>query len=132
MEGSLIVMSQPSHVDLLRTITALVRDAGPAAALDALRRDEPTIPVPGDRLDATPGYHDTLAVFHVWAVDRLLSAGLSDLAVLWHPLTHQDSPLMWWDVATLASTEARQGFVASTIAASFEPMPSEPRVLLAA
>lgn len=124
--------SQITHVDLLRTITALVREAGPAVALDALRRDRPTIPVPGDRLDATPGYHHTLAVFHVWAVDRLVSAGLSDLAVLWHPLTHEESPLMWWDAATLGSAAAREGFVASTEAESFEPTPVEPQLLLAA
>lgn len=120
------------HVDLLRTITALVRDAGPAAALDTLRRDRPVIAVPGDRLDPTPGYHDTLAVFHVWAVDRLVSAGLSDLAVLWHPLTHVESPLMWWDAVTLWTTEAREGFVPATAGEAWEPTPVEPRVLLAA
>lgn len=121
-----------THVDLLRTITALVRDAGPAAALDTLRRDRPSITVPGLRPAGVAGYHDTLAVFHVWAVDRLLSAGLSDLAVLWHPLTHPESPLSWWDAATLASDEARDGFVASTRARAGEPAPFEPQALLAA
>jgi hypothetical protein len=123
-----------THVDLLRTITALVRDAGPAAALDTLRRDRPAITVPGPVSGAATaaGYHDTLAVFHVWAVDRLLSAGLSDLAVLWHPLTHPESPLAWWDASTLASDAARDRFVASTEAAVGEPAPFEPRVLLAA
>ena len=122
-----------THVDLLRTITALVRDAGPAAALDTLRRDRPSIPVPGVAGGApTVGYHHTLAVFHVWAVDRLVSAGLSDLAVLWHPLTHPESPLSWWDAATLASDEARDGFVASTRATPGEPTPLEHQLLLAA
>lgn len=121
-----------THVDLLRTITALVRDAGPAAALDTLRRDRPSITVPGLRSADAAGYHDTLAVFHVWAVDRLVSAGLSDLAVLWHPLTHPESPLAWWDAATLASTEAREGFVSSTCARAGEPAPFEPQSLLAA
>lgn len=124
-----------THVDLLRTITALVRDAGPAAALDSLRRDRPSIPVPGVAVgvDAPPaGYHHTLAVFHVWAVDRLVSAGLSDLAVLWHPLTHPESPLSWWDAATLTSDAARGEFVASTRATPGEPTPIEHQLLLAA
>lgn len=109
------------HVDLLRTITRLVRDAGPAAALDALRRSRPDLaassPVGGS------GYHDTLAMFHVWAVDRLVAAGLSDTAILWHPLTDVRSPLSWWDAETLVSIEARTHAVASTLAEAWEPAP---------
>jgi hypothetical protein len=119
-----------AHLDLLRTVTALVRSVGPAAALDTLRAEQTTIPVPG--ADAAPGHHETLAVFHVWAVDRLVGAGLSDLAVLWHPLTDERSPLVWWDHSTLASPAARHGFVPSTLARPGEPAPLEPVALLAA
>lgn len=124
------------HVELLRTITALVRDAGPAAALDELRATRPAL-VPA-RLDHAPahelhdGFHDTLAVFYVWAVDRLVQAGLSDTAILWHPLTDVRSPSAWWDEATLASSTARESFVPSTSAESWEPAPTLPLVLLAA
>ncbi len=122
--GSLCVME---HVELLRTLTLAVRDAGPAAALDALRESRPAL-VPA-RLDHAAGadlhdgYHETLATFWVWAVDRLVSAGLSDIAILWHPLTDDRSPLAWWDEATLASSDARVSFVPSTSAATWEPQP---------
>jgi hypothetical protein len=107
-----------SHLDLISTITRLVRDAGAAAAIEHLRTARPAI-------DAGE-YHDTLAVFHVWAVDRLVTAGLSDLAIVWHPLTDSRSPLAWWDAATLRSIEARESFVASTLALPGEVAPSEP------
>jgi hypothetical protein len=124
---SLCVME---HVELLRTLTVAVRDAGPAAALDALRSARPAL-VPakldhaesGDSADLHDGYHETLATFWVWAVDRLVQAGLSDLAILWHPLTDHRSPLAWWDEATLASSAARESFVPSTSAAPWEPQP---------
>jgi len=114
--------------ELIRTITSVVRQAGPAAALESLRDTRPDLtpcsPVAGD------GYHDTLAVFYVWAVDRLVDAGLSDLAVMWHPLTDVRSPLSWWDEATLASIEARISFVPATLAAAWEPAPFEPATLV--
>jgi hypothetical protein len=59
--------------------------------------------VPGEPVTQAR-HHETLAVFHVWAVDRLLAAGLSDTAVLWHPLTDERSPLTWWDLGTLRSS----------------------------
>ncbi len=119
-----------THLELLRTITALVRSAGPAAALEALREQQPTIPVPGG--DAHPGYHETLATFHVWAVHRLVEAGLSDVAVVWHPLTDARSALAWWDPATLRSDAARRWFVASTLAEPWEPVPAPAGRLVAA
>ena len=121
---SLCVME---HVELLRTLTVAVRDAGPAAALDALRGARPAlVPAKLDHVaggDVHDGYHETLATFWVWAVDRLVQAGLSDLAILWHPLTDDRSPLAWWDEATLASSAARESFVPSTSAAPWEPQP---------
>jgi hypothetical protein len=124
------------HVELLRTITAIVRDQGPASGLDTLRRARPAlVPAKVDHIvdhDAHDGYHHTLAVFYVWAVDRLVEAGLNDVAILWHPLTDPRSPWSWWDEQTLASSAARNGFVASTTAAAWEPAPFEPAVLIAA
>jgi hypothetical protein len=109
-----------THLDFIASTTARMRDVGPAAVLDEIR------------VTAGPDHHDTLAVFFVWAIDRLLDAGLSDTAVLWHPLTDARSPWSWYDQATLASIEACAHFVPATLSVPGEPTPVEPRVLVAA
>jgi hypothetical protein len=106
------------HTVLVHHVLGLVRDLGAAGALVELRRTRPP-------LDAE-GYHDTLAVYVVWAVDRLVAAGLTDLGVLWHPLTDDRSPLAWWDADTLESAAARRHFVPPTLGEAWEPRPSEP------
>ena len=113
-----------SHVDVLRTTTHLVREHGAGAALDELRRTRPALHA-GE-------YHDTRAMFLVWAVDRLVASGLSDVAVLWHPLTDVRTIEAWYDGETLASDAARTGFVPATLALVDEPTPGEPRLLAAA
>lgn len=113
-----------THLDLISTITRLVRGAGAASAIEHLRIAQPRI--------SRGRYHDTLAVFYVWAVDRLLEAGLSDVGVLWHPLTDSRSPLAWWDAATLSSDEAAIRFVPSTLALPGEATPVEPLRLVSA
>ena len=117
-------MSTSHPVTVNSHVLALVHDRGAAGALAALRADRPVI-VDG-------AYHDTRAVFLVWAVDRLVSAGLSDMAVLWHPLVHVDSPLAWWPAAVLESDAARTGFVAPVGLAADEPRPAEPTAALIA
>lgn len=109
-----------THLDFIASTTARMRDLGPAATLAEIRAA------------AGPDHHDTLVVFFVWAIDRLLDAGLSDVAVLWHPLTDARSPWTWYDAATLTSVEARAHFVPATLAQAGEPTPGEPRVLVAA
>lgn len=91
---------------------------GAAAALAEVRATRP--PLHHGR------YHDTAAVFTVWAVDRLLAGGLTPTAALWHPLLHEDSLYAWWDEATLDAADAARHFVPSTLAAPGEPTPSEP------
>ena len=59
-----------SHVDVIATTTRTVRESGAVAALDELRSSF------GDQ------YHHTLAVFFVWAIDRLVDAGLTDVQIL--------------------------------------------------
>ncbi len=112
-----------THVELLLALTSRIRAVGPAAALDELRA--------GVGADHPVARHHTLAVFFVWAVARLVDAGLSDAGVLWHPLTDPRSPLAWYDAETLASEEARSSFVPSTLAAAGDPVPEPPRVLVA-
>ncbi len=118
-----------THVDFITSIARTVREAGSAAALEALREAHADMPGTGPALIA---YHDTLAVFYVWAVDRLIDAGLSDSRILWHPLTDPLTPLSWWDAATLASHDARDHFVPSTRALPGEPAPCETQLLIAA
>jgi hypothetical protein len=110
-----------THVELVSTITSAVRGHGAAAALAELRASRPAF--------TTVGYHDTAAVFTVWAVDRLIAAGRTDRQILWHPLTDARSMQAWWDDATLASDAARDGFVPSTVALVGDPVPCEPAEL---
>lgn len=117
-----------THVEFITSLAHRVRHAGAAVALDEVRATRPAIISPS----GTVGYHDTLAVFYVWAVDRLVAAGLNDVRVVWHPLTDVRSPRSWWDDATLAGDAAIERFVPSTLAHAGEPMPVEARTLIAA
>ena len=122
-------LSGMSHLEFITSLTLRVRDVGAAAALDELRTDRPSMITPA----GTAGYHDTLAVFAVWAVNRLVAAGLSDVQVLWHPLTDVRTPLSWWPNDMLESPEATDAFLPSVLAHAGEPMPMvDTRVLTAA
>ena len=112
-----------THTEFISSLIHSVRGIGAAATLEQVRADRP-------RFDRGH-YHDTRAVFFVWAVDRLVQADLSDMGVLWHPLVDDQSPLAWWHVGVLESAEAAETFVASTEALPGEPQPVEP-VLVAA
>ena len=103
---------------------ALVRRCGGADALARLRVAIPRYNEATGRANTdTGGYHDTLTVFYTWAVDRLVSAGLSTTGILWHPLAGKQAPLSWWDRDTLFSVAARRGFVPSTLALPGDPAP---------
>jgi hypothetical protein len=109
------------HTDLVLATTSLVRAHGPAATLDLLRAH-------------SPRHHETLAAFSVWAISRLVDAGLTTMAVLWHPLTETSSALSWWTESDLRSAAARTGWIEPTLATDGEVRPSLPVVpaLLAA
>lgn len=113
-----------THVEFITSLIRSVRTVGAAATLDELRATRPAI-VDG-------AYHETVAVFFVWAVDRLVQAGLSDFAIVLHPLTDRHSPLAWWEASTLAMPAAREWFVPSTLALPFEPQPHVAHDLVAA
>ncbi|HTH07376.1 MAG TPA: hypothetical protein VMS14_00150 [Ilumatobacteraceae bacterium] len=112
------------HTEFIHSLIHSVREIGAAATLDELRAQRP-------RFDRG-SYHDTRAVFFVWAVDRLVTAGLSDAGVLWHPLVDERTPRVWWHIGVLESAAAALNFIPSTEAQSFEPQPFEPAALLAA
>lgn len=115
-----------THTEFISTLTRAVRERGAAAALAELRATKPALAV---GTDADAGYHDTAAVFYVWAVERLVTAGRTDLQIVWHPLTDPRSLGAWWDETTLAADTARTGFVPSTRATAGDPVPAEPRHL---
>lgn len=118
-----------THAEFLSTILRTVRASSAAVALEQLRTNRPAFHTGADQVAA---YHDTRAVFYVWAVDRLVTGGLSDFGVLWHPLVDSRSPFMWWSAATLATPAATQHFVAAELARPTEPQPVEPLNLVAA
>ena len=108
--------SMPTHRDLVLATAGLIRRHGAADALGLLRLT----------LGSLPRYHDTQMVFVVWSVERLLDAGLSVTALLWHPLTSGGSELAWWDAETLRSDAAARHFVAPTLVGEGDPLPAEP------
>lgn len=117
-----------THTEFLSSILRTVRASGAAVALEQLRSTRPAFHV----TDEVATYHDTRAVFYVWAIDRLVTGGLSDFGVLWHPLLDSRSPLVWWSAATLASPDAVDHFVAAELARPTEPQPTELLALIAA
>lgn len=117
-----------THTEFLSSILRTVRASGAAVALEQLRADRPAFHID----DQVAAYHDTRAVFYVWAVDRLVTGGLSDFGVLWHPLVDSRSPLVWWTAATLAGPAATEHFVAAELARVSEPQPVESLTLVAA
>ena len=118
-----------THTEFLSFLLRTVRAEGAASTLELVRNTRPAFhPIGAEAL----AYHDTLAVFYVWAVDRLVAGGLSDFGVMWHPLLDVRSPQVWWQAATLASPDAMAHFIPSDLARAGEPQPVESAVLLAA
>jgi hypothetical protein len=113
-----------THAAFLTSLTRSVRDRGAVAALDNLRADRADI--------AGQPYHETLAVYYVWAVERLIDGGLGDIAILWHPLVESSSVQAWYPSELLASATARTSFVPSPMALDHEPQPVMPRHAVAA
>lgn len=116
----------PDHWDVLFAAIHLVRtrgvDEATAALTAALSRSGH--PATGT---ARRG-HATLTAFTVWAVDRLLAAGLDTIGVLWHPLCRPDAALTWYERATLATDAAHDGFVVADRALPTDPQPAAPAI----
>ncbi len=118
-----------THTEFLSSVLRTVRASGAAVALEQLRTNRPAFNTSADQVAA---YHDTRAVFYVWAIDRLVTGGLSDFGVLCHPLLDARSPLVWWNAATLDTPAATEHFVAAELARPSEPQPVELLTLVAA
>ena len=113
-----------THTEFLSSLVRSVRESGAANTLAQVRADRPAF--------HRGAYHDTRAVFFVWAVDRLVDGGLSDIGVLWHPLTSPDSVFAWWTSSTLDSALASSSYVAVELALDTEPQPRDLALLVAA
>ncbi|MCU1392509.1 MAG: hypothetical protein JWM34_937 [Ilumatobacteraceae bacterium] len=97
-----------THEGHLLACLALVRRLGPAEALAVLRSAIPPYNVAtGVANTPTGGYHDTITVYYVWAVGRLLSAGSTIEAAIADPLLGRAGPLQWWDQEVLMSPALR-------------------------
>lgn len=102
-----------THEAHLLACIAIVRRHGPAAALGVLRSAIPSYnEATGVANTPTSGYHDTITVYFVWAIDRLLAAGSDTASILGHPTVARTALSAWWDPATLMSPTARAGWVA--------------------
>lgn len=102
---------------------AIVRDRGAAEALAMLRTAIPRYnESTGVANTPTSGYHDTITVYYVWAVDRLLRAGLDAATILADPTIEREGPLQWWDRDELMSERARRSWLAPTrVPAGWDP-----------
>lgn len=118
--------SRWTHEGHLLACVSLVRRHGAADALAILRAAIPPYnESTGVANTPTSGYHDTITVYYVWAVDRLLTAGISPADILHHPLVEREAPLAWWDRETLMSPAARAWFVEPTLAGDGSGGPTE-------
>lgn len=97
-----------THDGHLLACVSLVRRHG---AVEALRILRAAIPPYNEATNVanTPsgGYHDTITVYYVWAVDRLLQRGLSGEAILADPLVERNAAHAYWDPDVLMSPAAR-------------------------
>jgi hypothetical protein len=126
LETATLPKPQWTHRAHVLAAVTLVRRHGAAEALARLRLAIPRYnEATGVANTDSGGYHDTITVFYVWAVDRLVSAGLSTTAILWHPLTSFEAANSWYDPATLWSVAARRSFVPSNLARAGEPAPHD-------
>lgn len=101
-----------THEAHLLACVSLIRRHGPARALDLLRAGIPPYnEATGVQNTPTAGYHDTITVYFVWAIDRLLAAGLGTADVLHAPQVERTAMFAWWDRDTLMSPAARAGWV---------------------
>ena len=106
-----------THEGHLLACVSLVRSHGPADALRILREAIPRYnEATGVANTTTTGYHDTITVYFVWAIDRLIDAGLPTAEIVADDSVERTALLAWWDRETLMSPPARAAWVEPTLA----------------
>ena len=116
-----------THEAHLLACVSLVRRNGAAAALAVLREAIPLYnEATGVANTPTGGYHDTLTVFYVWAVARLLESGCTTPEILNDPSVDRQAALAWWPRDKLFSESARAHFIEPTLPGDGNGPPAEP------
>jgi len=104
-----------THEGHILACVSLVRRLGAADALEVLRAAIPPYnEATGVANTPTGGYHDTITVYYVWAIDVLLAADLSVAQLLSDPLVERTALLAWWDRDVLMSPGARASWLPPT------------------
>jgi hypothetical protein len=115
-----------THEGHILACVSLVRALGAAEALAVLRAAIPTYnEATGVANTPTGGYHDTITVYYVWAIDLLLAAGLPGAELLADPLVERTALLAWWDKDVLMSPGARASWLPPTRRDSAGRLPKE-------
>jgi len=104
-----------THEGHILAAVSLIRRLGAPEALAVLRAAIPPYnEATGVANTASGGYHDTITVYYVWAIDLLLAEGLSVAELLAHPLVERTALLAWWDSDVLMSPGARASWLPPT------------------
>jgi len=104
-----------THEAHILACVSLVRRLGAAEALAVLRAAIPPYnEATGVANTPTGGYHDTITVYYVWAIDLLLTAGRSVTDLLADPLVERTALLAWWEKDLLMSSAARAAWLPPT------------------
>jgi hypothetical protein len=115
-----------THDGHLLACISLVRRHGAVEALRVLRGAIPPYNVAtGVANTPTGGYHDTITVYYVWAIDRLLARGLTTEEILAHSIVERTAAFAHWDRDVLMSPAARAAWMPPQRAADDGSLPVE-------
>lgn len=118
--------SEWTHEAHVQAGLSLVLRMGASRALATLREAIPRYNICTNTPNTdTGGYHDTLTVYYVWAIDELLRDGISPENVVSQPLVSRTAALNFWERDELFSVDARRHWVAPTKKLG-QKIPSEP------
>ncbi|MGA0116759.1 MAG: hypothetical protein ACO3JF_00040 [Ilumatobacteraceae bacterium] len=105
-----------THDAHVQAALSLVLRMGAARALATLREAIPRYNLSTNTPNTeTGGYHDTLTVYYVWAIDELLREGVSPEHIVGDALVSRTAPLEFWTRDELFSVDARRHWVAPTL-----------------
>lgn len=118
--------SEWTHEGHILACVSLVRRLGAAEALAVIRAAIPPYnEATGVANTPTGGYHDTITVYYVWAIDLLLSRGSTVAELLADPLVDRTALLAWWDRDVLMSPGARASWLPPATSDGMGRLPKE-------